>query len=84
MVGQEPLDDDAQLQEYTETQDIDVSVVRFRTRMPTQREYDLLAESIGNYYANQIWRIVAQGVTLTDCIPVRGRMIVNPLVLSLQ
>ena len=84
MVGQEQLDDDSQLQEYTATQAIDISVVRTRTRKPTQREYDLLAECIGNNYANQVCCIAAQGLTLSDCIPIRGRMTLNPLVLSLQ
>ena len=84
MVGQKRLDDDKQLHEYTTTQEVDISVVRIRTRKPTQREYDLLVECIGNNYANQVWRIVAQGLTLSECIPIRGRMTTNPLVLSLQ
>ena len=84
LVGQERLDDDMRLQEYTTTHELDISVVRIQTRKPTLQEYDLLAESIGNNYANQVWRLVAQGLTLQECIPIRGRMTTNALVMSLQ
>lgn len=82
LIGQERLDDLHQLNDYTTTQEIEISVLRIQRRKLRTKEYDALAEAIGNNYAQLVWRLLAQGLRLSDCIPIRGRS-TNPLVMSL-
>ena len=48
LVGQEQLDDFHQLKDYTSTQEIEIRVLRIPRQKPTTKEYDALAEAIGN------------------------------------
>ena len=84
LIEQEKLNDFTQLKDCTETRELALSLVYQKRRRPTTKEYETLAEAIGNNYAQLVWRILAKGLVLVECIPTHGRMMVNPLVLSLQ
>ena len=42
------------------------------------------AESIGNNYGQHVWQILAQGIRLPTCLPMRRTATMNALVLALQ
>lgn len=84
LLEQEKLDDFVPLQSCTNSQELRLSLVFQRRRRPTPKEFESLAEAIGNNFSRTVWRILARGLVLMECIPTHGRMTINPIVLALQ
>ena len=59
LLGQEKLDDFAQLQDCTDTRELNLSLVLSKRRRPTSEEHEVLAEAIGNNYPRLVLRIRA-------------------------
>ena len=78
------LDDFWQVKDCVFMRRLNISVIVRDTHMPNRRQYDMLAESIGNNYGQHVWQILAQGIRLPTCLPMRRTATMNALVLALQ
>ena len=80
----EIVDDFCHLQDLTNTNELHLDYVLQKRRGPQLCQKLALTEAIGHQLLREVWRILAHGLVLTDCLPLHGRMTINPLVLSIQ
>lgn len=79
--GTEALDDFGHLQDYTNTRELRLEYLVHRKSRPTACQQIALAEAIGLQLSREVWRILAHGLVLIECLPTTGLMTINPLVL---
>ena len=80
----EIVDDFCHLQDITDTNELRLDYVLQKRRRPQACQKLALTEAIGHQLPREVWRILAHGLVLTECLPIHGRMTINPLVLSIQ
>ena len=80
----EIVDDFCHLQDITDTNELHLEYVLQKRRRPQACQKLALTEAIGHQLSREVWRILAHGLVLTECLPINGRMTINPLVLSIQ
>ena len=80
----EIVDDFCHLQDITDTNELHLEYVLQKRRRPEACQKLALTEAIGHQLSREVWRILAHGLVLTECLPINGRMTINPLVLSIQ
>ena len=82
--GGEVLDDFSHLHELTDTQELQLDYLLQKRRAPQVCQRLALTEAICHQLSREVWRILAHGLVLIECLPLHGRTTVNPLVLSIQ
>ena len=82
--GTDTPDDFRHLCEITQTNEIQLAFLLQRRSRPDTCQKVALAEAIGCQLLREVWRILAHGLLLTECLPTSGSMTVNPLTLHLQ
>ena len=82
--GTETLDDFCHLQEITDTNELHLEFPLQKRSRPSICQKVALAEAIGHQLPREVWRILAHGLVLIECLPTNGLMTVNPLVLSMH
>ena len=80
----EIVDDFCHLQDLTDTKELRLDYVLQKRRGPQVCQKLALTEAICHQLSREVWRILAHGLVLTECLPLHGRMTINPLVLSIQ
>ena len=80
----EIVDDFCHLQDLTDTHELCLDYLLQKRRGPQTCQKLALTEAICHQLSREVWRILAHGLVLTECLPLHGRMTVNPLVLSIQ
>ena len=80
----ELVDDFCHLQDITDTNELHLEFVLQKRRRPAACQKLALTEAIGHQLPREVWRILAHGLVLTECLPTNGRMTINPLVWSIQ
>ena len=80
----EIVDDFCHLQDITDTNELRLDYVLQKRRGPQVCQKLALTEAICHQLSREVWRILAHGLVLTECLPLHGRMTINPLVLSIQ
>ena len=80
----EIVDDFCHLQDLTDTNELHLEYVLQKRRRPEACQKLALTEAIGHQLSREVWRILAHGLVLTECLPINGRMTINPLALSIQ
>ena len=79
----EIVDDFCHLQDITDTNELHLEFVLQKRRRPAACQKLALSEAIGHQLPREVWRILAHGLVLTECLPY-GHMTINPLVRSIQ
>ena len=82
--GGEVVDDFCHLQDLTDTHELCLDYLLQKRRGPQICQRLALTEAICHQLSREVWRILAHGLVLTECLPLHGRTTVNPLVLSIQ
>ena len=82
--GKEVVDDFCHLQDLTDTQELCLDYLLQKRRGPQICQRLALTEAICHQLSREVWRILAHGLVLTECLPCHGRTTINPLVLSIQ
>ena len=80
----EIVDDFCHLQDLTDANELRLDYVLQTRRGPQLCQKLALTEAICHQLSREVWRILAHGLVLIECLPLHGRMTVNPLVLSIQ
>ena len=80
----EIVDDFCHLRDLTTTHELCLDYLLQKRRGPQLCQKLALTEAISHQLSREVWRILAHGLVLTECLPLHGRMTVNPLVLSIQ
>ena len=82
--GAEPTDDFCHMREIIDTNEIQLDYLLQRRTRPDTCQQVALAEAIGYQLPRTVWRILSNGLLLTECLPMSGSMTINPLTLHLQ
>ena len=77
----EIVDDFCHLQDITDTNELHLEYVLQKRRRPAACQKLALTEAIGHQLSREVWRILAHGLVLTECLPTNGRMTINPCLL---
>ena len=80
----EIVDDFCHLQDLTDTHELCLDYVLQKRRGPQTCQKLALTEAICHQLSREVWRILAHGLVLTECLPLHGRMTVNPLVFCID
>ena len=80
----EIVDDFCHLQDISDTNELHLEFLLQKRRRPAVCQKLALYEAIGHQLTREVWRILAHGLVLTECLPTNGHMTINPLVWSIQ
>ena len=74
--GAETLDDFCHLEDITHANELHLEFLLQKMR-PSTCQKVALPEAIGHHLPREVWRILAHGLVLTECLPTNGLMTVN-------